>query len=116
MADVLLINGKAETIFEPKDFEYLIDKNLGYDAGKYFRELVEELKYAADETEVKVNTDLGSYEASLETNTRAFQDIEDVCRSMIADFNQEEGRNKLATLRPWRNKVQEIVKIINNQI
>lgn len=44
MADVLLINGKAETIFEPRDFEYLIDKNLGYDAGKYFMELVEELK------------------------------------------------------------------------
>lgn len=116
MAEELLIKDKVETIFEARDFEYLLDKHLGYDASKYFRELVEELKEAADETEAKVNTDLGSYEASLESNTRAFQDIEDVCRSMIAEFNLEEGRNKLAALRPWRNKVQEILKIINNQI
>lgn len=116
MAEVLMIRGKPETIFEPRDFEYLVDKELGYDAARYFRELVEGLEKAADENEAKTNTDLGSYEASLESNTTAFQDIEDVCRSMIAEFNLEEGRNKLAALRPWRNKIEQIIKIINNQI
>jgi len=117
MADVITLkDGSVEIIFEPKDFQYLVEKHLGYDAETYFRTLIEKLQKEADYTQVKVNTDLEAYEASLESNTRAFIDIEEICRSMIEDFNKEQGRNRLAALRPWRNKVEQIIKIINNQI
>ena len=116
MAEVLMISGKPETIFEPRDFEYLVDKELGYDAARYFRDLVERLEKAADENEAKTNTDLGSYEASLESNTTAFQDISDICISMIDGFNLEEGRNKLAALSPWRDKIERVLEIIYDQI
>jgi len=117
MADVIsLKDGSVETIFEPKDFKYLVEKFMGYDAETYFENLISKMEEAVDEAQDKEQSDLGSYEASLESNTVAFNDIQDVCRSMIAEFNLEEGRNKLATLRPWRNKVEQIIKIINNQI
>jgi len=33
MADVITLkNGSVEIIFEPKDFQYLVEKHLGYDA------------------------------------------------------------------------------------
>lgn len=83
MADVITLkDGSVEIIFEPKDFQYLMEKHLGYDAETYFRTLLE------------------AYEASLESNIRAFQDIEEICKSMISDFK----------------KVKEILKIIHNQI
>lgn len=117
MADVIILkDGSIETIFEPKDFKYLVEKHLGYDAETYFENLISELEQEVEDALDKEKSDLGSYEASLESNTRAFLDIKEICRSMIEDFNKEEGRNRLAALRPWRNQVQEIIKIINNQI
>lgn len=41
MADVLMIAGKPETIFKARDFEYLVEKYMGYEAAKYFREYAE---------------------------------------------------------------------------
>ena len=38
MADVLMIAGKPETVFTARDFEYLVEKHMGYEAAKYFRE------------------------------------------------------------------------------
>lgn len=117
MADVITLkDGSVEIIFEPKDFQYLVEKHLGYDAETYFRTLIEKLQKEVEDALDKEQSDLGAYEASLESNTRAFIDIEEICRSMIEDFNKEQGRNRLAALRPWRNKVEEILKIINNQI
>lgn len=117
MADVIsLKDGSVETVFEPKDFKYLVEKHMGYDAETYFENLISKMEEAVDEAQDKEQSDLGSYEASLESNTAAFQDILEVCRTMIAEFDQEEGRNRLAALRPWRNNVQEVIKIINNQI
>lgn len=117
MADVITLkDGSVEIIFEPKDFQYLVEKHLGYDAETYFRTLIEKLQKKVEDALDKEQSDLGAYKASLESNTRAFTDIEEICRSMIEDFNEEQGRNRLAALQPWRNKVEEIIKIINNQI
>jgi hypothetical protein len=117
MADVIALkDGSIEIIFEPKDFQYLIEKYLGYEAAKYFQLLVENYETRVEEAEEGTNSDLRSYEMSLESNTRAFQDIEEICRNMISDFNREEGRNKLNALRPWYKRICEIIKIIHNQI
>ena len=37
-------DGKNETLFTVDDFEYLIDRYMGYDAVRYFRSIYEEAK------------------------------------------------------------------------
>ena len=37
-------DNKIETLFDAKDFEYLIDKYMGYEAVQYFRELMNEVE------------------------------------------------------------------------
>lgn len=39
-----LSDGKIETLFDAKDFEYLIDKYMGYEVVQYFRELMNEVE------------------------------------------------------------------------
>lgn len=39
-----LSDDKLETLFDAKDFEYLIDKYMGYEAVQYFRELMNEVE------------------------------------------------------------------------
>ena len=39
-----LSDNKIETLFDTKDFEYLIDKYMGYEAVQYFRELMNEVE------------------------------------------------------------------------
>lgn len=39
-----LSDNKIETLFDAKDFEYLIDKYMGYEAVQYFRELMNEVE------------------------------------------------------------------------
>ena len=39
-----LSDDKIENLFDAKDFEYLIDKYMGYEAVQYFRELMNEVE------------------------------------------------------------------------
>lgn len=39
-----LSDDKIETLFDAKDFEYLIDKYMGHEAVQYFRELMNEVE------------------------------------------------------------------------
>lgn len=39
-----LSDDKIETLFDAKDFEYLIDKYMGYEAVQYFREPMNEVE------------------------------------------------------------------------
>lgn len=39
-----LSDNKIETLFDAKDFEYLIDNYMGYEAVQYFRELMNEVE------------------------------------------------------------------------
>lgn len=113
---ISLKDGSVMTILQAGDFQELIDQYLGYEAAKYFQLLVENYETRVEEAEEGTNSDLRSYEMSLESNTRAFQDIEEICRTMISEFNREGGRNKLNALRPWYKRICEIIKIIHNQI
>ena len=113
---ITLKNGKSEIMYDFRDFLESVEKFMGWDARHYLEEYAEELQEAANYTEARINSDLDSYESDLESNTCAFNDIEDICRTMISDFNQETGRNKLAALRPWRNHIEQILRIVHNQI
>ena len=111
MADVLMIAGKPETIFKARDFEYLVEKYMGYEAAKYFREYAEKADEEVRSAKAGENTDLASYEADLESNRRAFQDIQDelICISNILRWKQM-NRELLS------NHVKRIKTIISNQI
>lgn len=111
MADVLMIAGKPETIFKARDFEYLVEKYMGYEAAKYFREYAEKADEEVKSAKAGENTDLASYEADLESNRRAFQDIQDelICISNILRWKRM-NRELLS------DHVKRIKTIISNQI
>lgn len=110
-----LSDGSCVTLMCFGDFVRLIDERLGMDARNYVESTMGELEKAADEVQQRLESDLGSYESSLDSDHSAFQDIEVECRAMISDFNRETGAHKLSALRPWRDRVQNILKIISNQ-
>lgn len=112
MADVIVLKDQSvQTVFEPKDFQYLVEQFMGYDAEKYFRELIEKLQDEADYTTSKVDTDLESYEASLESNTACFQDILEVTEQMKSILEAPRmNKNKMFKL------IEQVQKEINNQI
>lgn len=111
MADVLMIAGKPETIFTARDFEYLVEKNMGYEAAKYFREYAEKADEEVRAAKAGENTDLHSYEANLESNNAAFQDIQDEVESIDTLIMERRiDRDKIAF------HLTEIRKIISNQI
>lgn len=100
MADVLMIAGKPETIFNARDFEYLVEKYIGHEAAKYFREYAEQ----ADE-------EVRSAEAGKNADLRAFQDIQEEIVAIMGVFQKKRiSRKKIA------HAVREIEKIISNQI
>lgn len=111
LAEVLMISGKPETIFNARDFEYLVKKHMGYEAAKYFREYAEKADEEVRSAKAGENTDLASYETDLESNRRAFQDIQTEV-AVITGVLQEKrvSREKIA------HTVREIGKIISNQI
>lgn len=111
MADVLMIAGKPETIFKARDFEYLVEKYMGYEAAKYFREYAEKADEEVRSAKAGENTDLASYEADLESNHRAFQDIQD---ELICIFNILRWKRMNREL--LSDHVKRIKTIISNQI
>ena len=46
-----LKDGKMETLFSERDFVYLVEKYMGYEAADYFRDLMEELEQYREEDE-----------------------------------------------------------------
>lgn len=44
-----LSDNKVETLFDDRDFEWLIDKYMGYEAAQYFRELMNEVEDEKEE-------------------------------------------------------------------
>lgn len=39
-----LLDGKVETLFNRQDFEYLLERYMGYEAVKYLRDVIEEIE------------------------------------------------------------------------
>lgn len=110
-AVMVLKDGKVETVLQTNDFEYLVDKYMGYDARKYFEDLIQELQEEADYNQAKIDTDLGAYEASLESNTTCFQDILDEMEEMKTIISAPRV-NKQKML----NLIEQVQEQINNQI
>ena len=39
-----LLDKKVETLFNRQDFEYLLERYMGYEAVQYFRDMIEEIE------------------------------------------------------------------------
>lgn len=108
MGNVIVLADKSvQTLLQPKDFQYLVEKYMGYDAETYFRDMVENLQDEADYTKAKIETDLNAYEASLESNTACFQDILEVMERM---------KSILAASRMDKRKMFKLIEQIQSEI
>ena len=73
---ISLNDGSVHTLFEFRHFLELAENCMGYDAAEWLRTHVEQAENAADYTQAKVDSDLITYESDLESNRRAYQDIQ----------------------------------------
>ena len=71
---------------------------------------VEQAEKAADYTQAKVDTDLTAYESDLESNRRAFQDIQAEAAAITQVL---QGKRLIVKNRPFREGNR---KIISNQL
>lgn len=84
---------------------------MGYEAAKYFREYAEKADEEVRSAKAGENTDLASYEADLESNRRAFQDIQTEAAVIMGVLQEKRINREKIT-----HAVREIGKIISNQI
>lgn len=105
------VKGNNELVFNPKDFKCLIRKYMGNEAAVYFGEIVDYANKAIRDAKDKRDSDLLSYEASLESNYNAFLDIQEELANISEVLDSKRiNRDKIA------HSVSEIKKIISNQI
>lgn len=82
-ATLYLKDGSTSTIFTFKQFLDMVQDYMGDDVAKWLEGHCSALEKAADRTATGINTDLANYEASLESNARAFQDIQDEAAAIM---------------------------------
>lgn len=105
------INDNYELILSTDDFKKMIELYMGDEAAAYFGEIVDSSNEAVRAISDKTNSDLLSYEASLESNATAFADINDELANIYEVIvSKRMNRDKIA------QSVREIKKIINNQV
>ena len=108
---LITINGNNEIVFGPDEFKWLIDKYMGNEAAEYFESWVDSANEAISAAKDKTNSDLLSYEASLESNSNAFLDIQEELANISEILDSKRmNRDKIA------HSVSEIKRIISNQI
>lgn len=105
------INDNYELILGTDDFKKMIELYMGDEAAAYFGEIVASANEAVRDAQDKTNSDLLSYESSLESNSTAFFDIQEELANISEVLDSKRmSRDKIA------NSVREIKKIISNQI
>lgn len=108
---ISLKDGSVHTLFEFRHFLELVDQYMGYDVAKWLRTYMEQAENAADYTTAKIDSDLVAYESDLDSNRRAFQDIQTEAAAIMEVLQGNRvNRQKIA------HSVKEIGKIISNQI
>lgn len=90
-----LSDNKIETLFDAKDFEYLIDKYMRYEAVQYFRELMNEVEEERQEVR-STRSDIESQTLDLISRIKLFdeddrEEIAEEFRAIMEDiFGLEE--------------------------
>lgn len=68
-----LLDKKVETLFNRQDFEYLLERYMGYGAVQYFRDMLEEI-------EDSYNGQIDELTVQNENLREKLEDIREVCR------------------------------------
>lgn len=63
----------VETLFTPQDFEYLLERYMGYEAVQYFRQLIEEIESSHNEQIEEMTDELNNLREKISS-------IQEVCR------------------------------------
>ncbi len=74
---IRLNDGNYEYIDSPKKLNQLIEKYIGIDAANVISEKFKDLSEQADYTSRKLETDLDSYEGSIEEQSSAAEDMDE---------------------------------------
>lgn len=61
-----LVDKKIETLFNRQDFEYLLERYMGYEAVKYLRELIDEIEEDHREVVEDLQTEITDLKRKLE--------------------------------------------------
>lgn len=84
MKIIRLPEGGNEIISDNYDLAQLIQERLGYDVMESIRELVKE----SEREHIRAESDLLSYELSLEENREAFNDLLDDCNTISIELQK----------------------------
>lgn len=68
-----LLDKKVETLFNRQDFEYLLERYMGYEAVQYLRDMIEEI-------EDSYNGQIDELTVQNENLREKLEDIREVCR------------------------------------
>jgi uncharacterized protein YeeX (DUF496 family) len=68
-----LLDKKVETLFNRQDFEYLLERYMGYEAVQYFRDMIGEI-------EDSYNGQIDELTVQNENLREKLEDIREVCR------------------------------------
>lgn len=68
-----LLDKKVETLFNRQDFEYLLERYMGYEAVQYFRDTIEEI-------EDSYNGQIDELTVQVEDLREKLENIREVCR------------------------------------
>lgn len=60
---IVLSDKKVETLFNTKDFEYLIDRYMGFDAVNHFRGIIREYEEGIEELKTQIKDMGGSVDS-----------------------------------------------------
>lgn len=90
-----LSDNKVETLFDDRDFEWLIDKYMGYEAAQYFRELMNEVEDEKEEVR-SIRSDITDQTLDLISKINLIdeddrEDIAEEFRAIMEDLFALEG-------------------------
>lgn len=103
--------GRPLVVFEPRDVLDVIDLYCGEDIARYLRDIFDNDTAEERAVELQVNTDLDSYEAQLESNSRAFCDI----REEVEALKKEIEGTRINRVKV-NDRLRIITILIDNQI
>ncbi|MDD4624540.1 MAG: hypothetical protein PHX40_04135 [Bacilli bacterium] len=105
---VYMPNGSMEVLFNlEEDFLKLVERHMGEDAGEIVSSMINNARYE----EIKANSDMESYEASLDSNNTAFSDLLDEFEQMEEEIDAKRmNRTNILKL------LENCKRIVNNQI
>lgn len=109
-----LNDGRFITLFSPLDLTRTIGDYMGYEVSDVLTSTIDSLEKQADYNEKKLDSDLTSYEMSMENYHGTLLEIREILEGMMAQYAAETGRNRRAALFPWAQKIQEVMRLIDN--